>query len=244
MKQGADSRRPLVYNVYMRKIIFGIFAHPDDEAFGPCGALLRETKNGAELHLVTLTNGDAGTNPDYVPDLGEVRLQEWKRAGALLGAKSMHHFDYKDGELNNKLMIEASQRLLDVIRPVLAVAPDNVVVEFVTLDLNGYTGHIDHIVAARSACFAYYTLKKTDSRLAAIKFACIPEMLAPEINTSWLFMEAGRTLEEINETVDARELRDDILEIMQSHRTQRQDYEFNVKSQGDNLGLNYFIVRR
>lgn len=228
----------------MKKIIFGIFAHPDDEAFGPSGALLKETMNGAELHLITLTNGDSGTNPDNLPDLGAVRLEEWKKAGALLGAKTMHHFDYKDGELNNKLMIEASHRLVELIRSLLASAPDDAAVEFMTLDLNGYTGHIDHIVAARSACFAYYSLQKTDSRLQAIKFACLPRTAVPAVDTGWIFMEAGRTPEEIDETVDAREHREKLLEIMQAHHTQRGDYKTVVKSQGDTLGLNYFIVRR
>ena len=44
----------------MKRVIFGIFAHPDDEAFGPSGTLLMETKAGTELHLITLTLGEAG----------------------------------------------------------------------------------------------------------------------------------------------------------------------------------------
>jgi len=135
----------------MKKIIVGIFAHPDDEAFGPAGTLLQETKNGTELHLITLTAGDAGTNPDNVPDLGAVRLQEWKAAGGLLGAKSMEFFGYKDGQLNNNSMIEIGHRIIRHVQEILAEAPADTTVEFMSLDLNGYTGHIDHIVAARAA---------------------------------------------------------------------------------------------
>ena len=42
-----------MYTEHMKKIIFGIFAHPDDEAFGPSGTLLLETRSGTELHLIT-----------------------------------------------------------------------------------------------------------------------------------------------------------------------------------------------
>ena len=59
----------------MQKILFGIFAHPDDEAFGPVAALLDEVEKGTELHLITLTGGENGTNPDNLDNLGEVRLQ-------------------------------------------------------------------------------------------------------------------------------------------------------------------------
>ena len=227
----------------MKKIIFGIFAHPDDEAFGPAGTLLQETKAGTELHLITLTSGQAGMNPDNHPDLGTVRLEEWKKAGALLGAVTMDFLEYQDGQLNNQAMIEIGQRLIDLIRLYLESADTDVQVEFMTLDLNGLTGHIDHIVAARAASFAFYKLKAADKHFTRIRFACLPRGLAPAVNTEWIFMEPGRLPEEINETVDARHLQNEILEVMKAHHTQRSDYEANVQQQGDNLGLNYFIVK-
>jgi N-acetylglucosamine malate deacetylase 2 len=228
----------------MKKIIFGIFAHPDDEAFGPAGTLLRETRSGTELHLVALTAGDGGTNPDNVPDLGAVRLEEWKKAGSLLNTSSMEFFGYKDGQLNNTAMIEIGQRLVDHVLTILKDAPpEDAVVEFMTLDLNGYTGHIDHIVAARAASYAFYTLKKSDPRLSRIRFACLARKIVPKANIDWVFMEAGRTPEEIDEIVDTRDLRDDILQIMAAHRSQRNDYEFTLRQQGDDLGLNYFIIK-
>ena len=227
----------------MRNIIFGIFAHPDDEAMGPSGALLKATKEGAELHLITLTNGSAGTNPDNLNNLGSERLNEWRKAGELLGATTMHHLGYTDGELGNNNMIAASNRIKEIVANILLEAPDDTEVTFVTLDLNGYTGHIDHIVAARAACFVFYTLKKHDVRLKAIKFACIPERLRPNVNIDWIYMEPGHSPEEITETVDARNLRDELLNIIHMHHTQRADGDYTIKSQGDDLGLVYFIVR-
>lgn len=232
------------YTYCMKKIIFGIFAHPDDEAFGPAGTLLLETRAGTELYLITLTSGEGGTNPDNYPDLGAVRLEEWKKAGSLLGAKTMQFFGYKDGQLNNLDMIEIGGRLVDHVRPILSTAPLDTTVEFITLDLNGLTGHIDHIVAARAASYAFYTLKATDKRLRRIRFACLPRELFTAVNTDWIFMEPGHLPEEIDEVIDARALREDILAVMRAHHTQRSDFEANLKQQGDNLGLNYFIVKK
>lgn len=227
----------------MKKIIFGIFAHPDDEAFGPAGTLLLETQADTELHLITLTAGDAGTNPDKIDNLGETRLQEWKKAGSLLGARSMHFFEYKDGQLSNIIMIEAVQRITELVTKTLTEAPGNAEVEFMTLDLNGYTGHIDHIVAARATCLAFYRLKQSDQRFTRIRFACLPKKQYPTVNTDWIYMEPGRAPEEIDETIDARALQSDILAVMRTHHTQRHDSEAVIKSQGENLGLNYFIVK-
>jgi LmbE family N-acetylglucosaminyl deacetylase len=227
----------------MKKIIFGIFAHPDDEAFGPCGALLLETRGGADLHLITLTDGGAGTNPDNLTNLGEVRLKEWRAAGHLIGAKTMHHLGYKDGQLNNIAMIEASQRIKVLIDEVLTSTHDDITIEFITLDLNGYTGHIDHIVAARTASFVFYSLKQNDPRFSHIKFACFARESVPSVNTDWLYMEPGHLLEEIQETVDARHLQNEIIDIMHMHHTQRGDGMTTIKNQGANLGLSYFIVK-
>lgn len=227
----------------MKKIIFGIFAHPDDEAFGPCGTLLLETRAGTELHLITLTAGENGTNPDNDANLGDVRLEEWRKAGELLGASSMNHLGYVDGTLNNLAMIEVSERITQVIHKVLETASTNTEIEFMTLDLNGLTGHIDHIVAARAACKTFYSLKPTDERFSRIRFFCLTNTYYPTQNTNWIYMEAGRTPAEINETIDARGLKDEILRVMHAHHSQRSDAENQIATLGDDLGLNHFIVK-
>ncbi len=227
----------------MKKIIFGIFAHPDDEAFGPSGALLLEAKAGNDIHLITLTLGDAGTNPDNVPDLSVVREEEWRKAGGLIGAKSMHYLGYKDGQLNNLSMIEIGDKLISLVSLLTADEADDVVIEFMSLDTNGFTGHIDHIVAARAACFAFYRLKVADPRVRRIRLACIGNEDLPTINTDWLYMEAGRQPEEIGDTTDARMHQAEIRAIIRAHYSQRHDAENHINRSQDKLGINYFIVK-
>jgi LmbE family N-acetylglucosaminyl deacetylase len=227
----------------MHKIIFGIFAHPDDEAFMTAGTLLSETRAGSELHLITLTNGDGGANPDNHPDLGAVRLEEWQKAGKLLGATGMYHLGFTDGKLSNTDMLEAADKIQEIATNVASQLAEPLEIEFMAFDLNGVTGHIDHIVASRAASLAFYKMKAQDNRFKRLRLACLPRESQPNINIDWLYMEPGRTSEEINEIVDSRPLKNEIIEVMRTHHSQRVDCESAIKSQGDSLGLNYFIVR-
>jgi LmbE family N-acetylglucosaminyl deacetylase len=228
----------------MKKILLALFAHPDDESFGPSGTLLMETRAGTELHLILLTSGDGGMNPDNHPDLSRVRLKEWRTAGELMGAHGMHYLGYKDGQLNNHSMIEATERVVELITPIIKAASDDTQIEFITNDLNGITGHIDHIVAGHIACQVFYRLKQHDKRLSRIRLSCLSREDAPEVNTDWLYMEAGRTAAEIDETIDARHLRDEIITIIRTHHTQRHDGECCIRQRGDRLGMNHFIVKQ
>jgi LmbE family N-acetylglucosaminyl deacetylase len=227
----------------MKKLLFAIFAHPDDESFGPSGTLLLETRAGTELHLLLLTSGDGGMNPDSHDNLGSIRLQEWHAAGKLMGAHGMHYLGYKDGQLNNHSLIEVSGRIHELISSIISSAPADAQIELITNDLNGITGHIDHIVAARAACHVFYSMKKHDQRFQRIRLCCISQKQAPTSNVNWLYMEAGRSVDEIDETVDARPLRDEIIRIIQTHHTQRHDGEAHIAQQGDQIGLDHFIIK-
>lgn len=227
----------------MKKIIFGIFAHPDDEAIGPAGTLLLETKAGSELHLITLTAGESGMNPDNHADLGSVRLEEWHRAGSLIGATHMHHLGYQDGNLSNKSLLSVAESIEELVRNTLEQADDDVTVEFMAFDLNGLTGHIDHIVASRAACLVFYRMKPYEPRLERVRLFCLPHETHPDPDTNWVYMEPGRAKSEIGVTVDARELRDEIVGIVRTHHTQRSDGERHIENSGDTLGLEHFVVK-
>jgi LmbE family N-acetylglucosaminyl deacetylase len=228
----------------MKKILFALFAHPDDESFGPSGTLLLETRAGTQTHLILLTSGDSGTNPDNHSDLSGVRLQEWHAAGKLIGARDMHYLGYKDGQLNNHSMMEIAERVVDLITPIVENAPGDTEIEFITNDLNGITGHIDHIVAARAACLVFYRMKQRDARFRCIRLSCLAAKDAPTSNINWLYMEPGRTADEIDEIIDARHLREEIITIIRTHATQRYDGEQHIARRQDSIGLDYFIVKQ
>lgn len=229
----------------MKKILFGIFAHPDDEAFGPAGTLLGETKNGTDLHLVSLTAGENGMNPDNHKDLAAVRLEEWRHAGALLGATRLHHLGYTDGMLGNIAFLEIVERIEALVRDVLAHKDAQAEVEFMSMDTNGVTGHIDHIVASRAAHYVFYKLKQAGLPLTRLRLSCIPRaQTGDDPNLDFVFMEPGRTSEEIDEVVHTQAYLDEIYAVMRAHHTQRHDGETHIRTLGQEIATNYFIVKR
>lgn len=228
----------------MKKVIFGIFAHPDDEAFGPCGTLLKEVDAGTELHLIALTagNGEHSANPDNVADLGSVRLQEWQRSAQLLRATSTHHLGYTDGKLGNDDHVAIAVQLEQIVRDTISNRGE-IEIEFITFDLNGFTGHIDHIVASRSTCLAFYRLQETGLPVRRLRLYCLPRSTFPAHDLGFVYMEAGRTDDEIDETIDATAMLDKIHEVMQAHHSQRADYNWHIKKLSSAIAIDHFIVK-
>lgn len=228
----------------MKKVLFGIFAHPDDEGFGPAGTIIKEVReNSTDVHIITITPGDAGVNPDNYEDLGAARLAEWHEAGRLLGTASQHTLGYRDGWLANHLYHEVAEKITEVITTTLEHYSEPVEVDVMTFDLNGLSGHIDHIFASRVACYVFYMQKASDHRFKRLRFMCIPKEYAPSHNTNWLYMDAGRSTSECTEVIDARSYRDDIIAVMRSYHSQRNDCEYHLQQRGDNLGIEYFITK-
>lgn len=226
----------------MKKLLFGIFAHPDDETFGPCGTLLTEAANGTEVHIISLTLGEAGHNPDHTPNLPILREKEWRRAGKQIGATSMHTLGYRDGHLDNDNLQQINDQLMTIITGIIDKQLTPVKAEFITFELNGISGHIDHIVAARAASYVFYQLKSQGSPLSHILYYCKTRVQAPNVNTDWLFTNKGYKTNQIGKITDAREYRNNIIDIMRLHYSQREDCEWHLANRKDEIGLDHFIV--
>lgn len=225
------------------KILFTIFAHPDDEAFGPCGTLLTETAAGTELHIITLTTGDGShsANPDNVPNLGDIRTREWQAAAKLLGARSTTMLDYPDGQLGNDDHIQIAAKIQTIVQNTVAGRSD-CDIEFLCFDLNGLTGHIDHIVASRSACLAFYRLRDLGLPMGRVRLYCLSDQDYPIPDTGFVFMQAGRRDAEIAQVVDARSIIDKIHAVMDCHHTQRRDAETQIAALGDRVAIDHFLL--
>jgi LmbE family N-acetylglucosaminyl deacetylase len=95
----------------LRLLIIG--AHPDDADYAAGGLVSLYRAAGHVVHMVSLTNGDAGHHVKAGPFLAKRRWQEAQNSAAVIGA-SYQIFDIHDGELMPTL--EARQQVLGLIR--------------------------------------------------------------------------------------------------------------------------------
>ena len=223
----------------MKKVLFGIFAHPDDEAFGPSGTLHLEARSGTDVHLILVTGGDAGKNDRGYEDLRDVRLKEWHTSGKLIGASSMHNLGYNDGELSNNLYLEIAEKIIDYIDSVTEGHSEYIEVNLMTFDQNGLSGHIDHIAVSLISTYVFLNLKQSQKENREIKnllYFCVHASQIPSANTNWIYMPKGRSDKEITRTVDISEVKSQKLKIMRAHESQKEDMESILKSRAGTSG--------
>lgn len=120
-----------------------VVAHPDDESFGLGGVIGRLVDDGAEVHVLCLTAGEASTL-GAAPDLARTRALELEAAAELLGCRTTALLGHPDGGLRGR----EDELFADIERAIDATAPDGLLVFAVE---GGVTGHPDHEAASRAA---------------------------------------------------------------------------------------------
>jgi LmbE family N-acetylglucosaminyl deacetylase len=127
-----------------------IFAHPDDESFSAGGALARYASSGVQVTLVTATSGGAGEvgSAAVKPEgLAAWRERELHEAAAVLGVHDVRLLRLPDGTL-----AERSTQLQALIAELLEEVEPHVAL---TEDVQGITGHPDHIAVAEAVVRAF-----------------------------------------------------------------------------------------
>lgn len=224
----------------MKKHLFAVFAHPDDESFGPAGALLSAAKSGVKLHLITLTAGQAGENPDHREDLASLRLSEWQKAGELLGATTMTHYGYTDGSLDQDALVDTITRLSRQIEDVLDKGDTY---ELMAFEFDGITGHIDHIVATRAAANVYEQSLDGEHPAERLRLFCLSEDQVPEFDdNTGIYSATGYPKDLIDETIDACRYHDEIRSIVACHQSQKSDLTTHLARPDSNLCVNHFVI--
>ncbi|HEY0965287.1 MAG TPA: PIG-L deacetylase family protein [Candidatus Saccharimonadales bacterium] len=201
----------------MKKVLFGIFAHPDDEAFGPAGTLLKLKEEGYDIHLILLTDGDAGVNIDNVPNLAETRLAEWQASADILGTTSTHALHYPDGALERVDPDELDEKVDEIVAKVVDRYNEQTELSFMTFEPRGLTGHRDHIAASTlTACVAQEFPTKQ------IWYFCLDSSQAPLEDTAYYEPQA-REDSYITDKIDVSSYLPDIYRMIDTHVSQRND---------------------
>jgi LmbE family N-acetylglucosaminyl deacetylase len=126
----------------MASILY-VFPHPDDESFGPAPLLARQRQQGHDVHLLTLTRGEATSQRERLglskDEMAETRYEEMMDVAGVLDLASIRVLQYPDGGLpeQNPLMLE------DTVAEHLHRTEADVVV---TYPVHGVSGHPDHLV--------------------------------------------------------------------------------------------------
>ncbi|MGB3588938.1 MAG: PIG-L family deacetylase [Tunicatimonas sp.] len=134
-----------------------VFPHPDDEAFGPAGAMHRQLQQGHEVYLLTLTRGGATKQRKRlglsVEEMGEVRYQEMLEVEKVLGLSGMTVLDLPDSGLKHMDPRKIEKVVSDHIRK---IQPDI----FVSYPVHGISGFHDHLVMHAVAKQVFLALRE------------------------------------------------------------------------------------
>lgn len=121
-----------------------IAAHPDDAEGGAGGTAAKYVRAGHKVVFLMVTKGEAGTIEHTSEEIARIRVEEERRASAILGAEPKF-LDFKDGEVFNH-MPEVRMALVDTIRE---VKPDIIITH------HPYELHPDEWVVGRLSVDAF-----------------------------------------------------------------------------------------
>ncbi len=146
------------------RTLLAVFAHPDDETFGPGGTLARYAAQGVNVHYACGTRGEVGTVDTEIMQgyqtIGELRWAELTAAVKVLGLTGLHWLGYRDSGMpgtednrNPDALVQADNAVLvgKIVALIRALRPQVVV----TFDPCGGYGHPDHVAihyATKKAC--------------------------------------------------------------------------------------------
>lgn len=207
-------------------IVLGVFAHPDDESFGPGGALAKLAQEH-HLEIVCCTDGD-----HQAKGLKNVRDKELLESAKILGAKKVHFLEFVDGDLSNNSyhrLEEALKLIMDSVKPHTII----------TFDPNGVSGHIDHMVVTSVINQLFSTLPY----LQKIMYYCVRHEERKEIRDYFVYMPPGRRRQEADEIVDVSAVWDIKVKAMRAHHSQKSDCDWILGVQEKLPKEEYFLVR-
>lgn len=210
-----------------------IFAHPDDESFGPAGTIHKLSKK-FDVYLLCATKGEIGIGADGERPLPEVRSEELRRSAKLLGVKKVFFLGFIDGLLSNALypkLASSIERHLKRLKPEIII----------TFEPRGISGHIDHVTISMVTSFVFEKLKF----IKKIMYYCASE----ELTKRWkgkkyfIYRPPGYKRSEIDKVVDVTDVWDIKIAAMMAHKSQLEDAKRILKMREGLPKEEYFLVR-
>lgn len=195
-----------------------IFAHPDDESFGPSGTVAKYRGSGIPTDLICATRGEAGSRLDVPEDMetGKAREAELRTAAAIIGIRDLYFLDFTDGQLDRISLSEIKEKIFAIMKKVL---PEVVI----TFGPDGISGHPDHVAVGQAATMAFHQLGEKDKGPRKLYYVTIPESALPDAETMGIRTRPDR---EVTTIIDIRDFWDLKKRAIAAHRTQQDARDF------------------
>ena len=197
------------------RVVVAIFAHPDDEAFGPSGTITKLAKTH-DIYVLCATRGEAGLPAEAqakvggnLKNIGEVREKELRCSAQILGVKKVYFLGFADGTLSNSLYHRLAARIEQKLK---LLKPQTVI----TFEPRGISGHIDHITVSLATTYIFYRLPFVQKLL----YFCISEEERKLVKDYFIYFPPGYKKSDINQIVDVSDVWERKIQSMMCHKSQ------------------------
>lgn len=204
----------------MKKTVVAVFAHPDDEAFGPAGTLAKFSKTH-DVYILCATGGEAGKNSLSKTEskLSEVRKNELLASAKILGVKQVYFLGFEDGTLSNNLYHKLAEKIEDKLK---VLKPEIVI----TFEPHGISGHIDHIAVSFVTTFVVQKIKTVKK----LYYYCIlKNERRRQPGEYFIYFPQGYEKSEIDWICNTESVWDIKVKAMKAHKSQKHDTSVILK---------------
>lgn len=214
--------------------LVAIFAHPDDEAFGPAGTLALYSKTH-DVSLICVTRGQSGENHhngDLV-NIATIREQELRASAKVLGIKNVFFLEFIDGHLSNHLyhdIAEAIREILEGIKPEILM----------TFEGSGISGHLDHIAVTM---ITQYIFDRVEYAKTLMLFTILKEE-SDGIADYFIYVPEGLQKSQVDKIVDITQVADIKTKALMEHKSQIKDIRRVLEQRKTLPKEEYFLIKK
>ncbi len=214
--------------------LVAIFAHPDDEAFGPAGTLALYAKTH-DISLICVTRGQSGENnhDGDLLNIAKIREQELCASAKVLGVKNVFFLDFIDGHLSNHLyhdIAEAISKIIEGIKPEILM----------TFEGRGISGHLDHIAVTM---ITNYVFDRAEYAKTLMLFTILKEE-SDGITDYFVYVPEGHKKNEVDQTIDISKVVNVKIQALMKHKSQIKDVQRVLKQRESLPKEEHFIIRK
>ncbi len=218
----------------MKKKLLVVFAHPDDEAFGPGGTLAKYGHENVEIHLLLATRGEAGDNHLRIKKnktLGEIREKEARKSTKILGIKRVEFLGFIDSELKQSNYHQLAEKIMAKIK---SFKPEVILTD----EPRGISGHLDHVAVSLTTTYAFLKTKIAKR----LYYYCLPEKwYSKRLENYFIYFPEGFSEKAITTRILTSKYWEVKVKAMMAHQSQIRDVKAILKERSKLPRIESFI---